>query len=89
MAERYLKDHSLAQLYDLVLIPALTMAEHDRHKGALDPVREEFLYLSMKEMLAELPDYSLKSEPAVDSESPMEPQAAMEPKPEWPAGRVI
>src|SRR5438270_2305487 len=35
VADHYLKDHSLVQLYDSVLIPALTMAEHDRHKGAL------------------------------------------------------
>ncbi len=82
VADRYLKDHSLAQLYDSVLIPALTMAEHDRHKGALDPAREQFLFLSLKEMLAELPDYSLKTEP-------VNTEAAMEPKTEWPAGRVI
>jgi predicted PurR-regulated permease PerM len=88
VADRYLKDHSLAQLYDLVLIPALIMAEHDRHKGALDPAREEFLFLSTKEMLAELPDYSLKSEP-VNTEAAMETQAAMETKTEWPAGRAI
>jgi hypothetical protein len=81
VADRYLKNHSLSQLYDSVLIPALTMAEHDRHKGALDPAREEFFFLSMKEMLAELPDYSLKD--------PVNMEGAMEPKAEWPAGRVI
>jgi hypothetical protein len=62
------------------------MAEHDRHKGALDPAREEFLFLSMKEMLAELPDYSLKD--PVKTEAALEP-LAMEPKAEWPAGRAI
>jgi predicted PurR-regulated permease PerM len=86
VADRYLKEHSLTQLYDQVLIPALTMAEHDRHKGALDTVREEFLFLSMKEMLAELPDDSLKITPP-NAEAAVEP--AMESKPEWPAGRVI
>jgi predicted PurR-regulated permease PerM len=49
----YLKEHSLMELYDSVMIPALTKAEHDRHKGALEPTREEFLFLSMKEMLGE------------------------------------
>jgi predicted PurR-regulated permease PerM len=86
VADRYLKEHTLAQLYDSVLIPALTMAEHDRHKGALDAVREEFLFLSMKEMLAELPDDSLKSTPS-NGDAPA--VAAKAPKAEWPAGRVI
>ncbi len=35
------------QLYDAVIIPALTMAEQDRHKGALDPEREEFLFTEL------------------------------------------
>jgi predicted PurR-regulated permease PerM len=79
VADQYLKDHSLAQLYDAVLIPALTMAEHDRHKGALDPAREEFLFLSMKEMLTELADTPIK--PGLE--------AAPELTPAWPAGRAI
>ncbi|MGA3236851.1 MAG: AI-2E family transporter [Bryobacteraceae bacterium] len=86
VADRYLKEHTLTQLYDSVLIPALTMAEHDRHKGALDAVREEFFFLSMKEMLAELPDDALKSAPP-NMEAAAE--TAAPPKPEWPAGRVI
>ncbi len=90
VAERYLKEHSLAELYDLVLIPALILAEHDRHKGALSPAREEFLFLSMKEMLAELPGYSLKSAPAA-TEAIVEPvmEPAAEPTAEWLAARVI
>lgn len=53
VVDHYLVDHSLSQLYDSVLVPALTLAEQDRHKGALDASREEFLFLSVKEMLAE------------------------------------
>jgi len=30
------------------------MAEQDRHKGAIEPGRKEFLYLSIREILAEL-----------------------------------
>jgi predicted PurR-regulated permease PerM len=71
VADRYLKEHSLVQLYDSVLIPALTMAEHDRHKDALYPAREEFLFLSIKEMLAELSENSPRSEP-VDTETASE-----------------
>ena len=35
LAETYLKDHSLGELYDNVIVPALVLAEHDRHRGAL------------------------------------------------------
>ncbi|HEY6340219.1 MAG TPA: hypothetical protein VIY49_01895 [Bryobacteraceae bacterium] len=41
-------------MYDAVIIQAMTMAEHDRHKGALDPEREEFLFLTVREMVADL-----------------------------------
>ena len=82
----YLKEHSLTQLYDSVLIPALTLAEQDRHKGELDPAREEFLFLSVKEMLAELSENTLKAEPVNTEAAPVNTEAA---KPELPPGRVI
>jgi hypothetical protein len=47
------KGRPLVELYDSVLIPALSMAEQDRHKGALDIAREEFLFLSINEMIVE------------------------------------
>jgi hypothetical protein len=53
VANQYRKENSLAQLYDAVMIPALTMAEEDRHKGALDSAREEFLFLTIREMIAD------------------------------------
>jgi hypothetical protein len=64
VAETYLKDNSLLQLYDAVIVPALTLAEQDRHKGALDPRREEFLFLSIKELLVEFSEKTLKSDAA-------------------------
>ena len=59
--DSYLNEHSLLELCDSVLIPALTLAEHDRHKGALDQDREEFLFLSVKEMLAELAERAARA----------------------------
>jgi predicted PurR-regulated permease PerM len=53
----YLKARPLVELNDAVLIPALSMAEMDRHKGAIDAVREEFLFLSVNEMIAEFAEY--------------------------------
>lgn len=66
VAEQYRTEHSLAQLYDSVIIPAVTMAERDRHKGALDPEREEFLFLTVREMMA---DFAEKSDAAPPCQS--------------------
>ena len=59
MADLYLREHSLSQLYDGVIMPALTMAEQDRHKGALDRAREEFVFMSVKEMVVEFSEKAL------------------------------
>ena len=74
VAEEYLKDKSLLQLYDGVILPTLALAEQDRHKGAIDSDREGFLFLSLREMLAEFAEKSEK-----DVERPI---------PE-PAGRIL
>lgn len=57
IATTFLKSHSLMSLYDQVLIPALTLAEQDRHKGALNETRESFLFLSVSEIISELAVY--------------------------------
>ncbi len=67
VADAYLREKSLAQLYDGVIIPALTVAEQDRHKGALDSTREEFLFLSIREMLVE---FSERTPPGRNPEAP-------------------
>ena len=53
IVDEYRKEGGLVELYDKVLLPALAMAESDRHKGALTSAREEFVFLSVREMLAE------------------------------------
>jgi predicted PurR-regulated permease PerM len=57
IATTFLKSHPLISLYDQVLIPALTLAEQDRHKGALNETRESFLFLSVSEIISELAVY--------------------------------
>ena len=54
--ELFLKDRSLVELYDAVIIPALSMAEEERHRGVLDEARENFLIQSINEFIAELAD---------------------------------
>ncbi|MGA8433154.1 MAG: AI-2E family transporter [Candidatus Sulfotelmatobacter sp.] len=57
IATTFLKSHPLMSFYDQVLIPALTLAEQDRHKGALNETRESFLFLSVSEIISELAVY--------------------------------
>ena len=56
IAEGFLSNHPLADLYDVVLLPALSLAERDRHQGALDEVRASFVFQCANELLAELSD---------------------------------
>jgi len=56
---QFMKGRPLVELYDSVLIPALGLAEQDRHRGAIDAAREEFLFLSVNEMIAEFAEYQL------------------------------
>ena len=60
IADKYLEGRPLVDLYDQVLLPALSLAEQDRHKGALDSVRASFLFQSATELIAELAEYRLK-----------------------------
>jgi predicted PurR-regulated permease PerM len=54
VADQFLKDRPLVDLYELVIIPALILAEQERHRGTLEAAREEFIFLSLNEMIAEL-----------------------------------
>jgi predicted PurR-regulated permease PerM len=53
LAESYLKSKTLIELYDDVLIPALEMAEQDRHDNRLEENRVRFLYGTTRELIDE------------------------------------
>jgi hypothetical protein len=70
IVSQFLKGKSLVELYDSVLIPALSMAEQDRHKGAIDSAREEFLFLSVNEMVAEFSEYQAEESASGPASAP-------------------
>jgi len=70
IAAEFLERHSLLELYDRVVLPALVLSEQDRHKGVLDSVHGSWLYQSVTELVAELTDYQ---------RPPEGPEAAPEP----------
>jgi predicted PurR-regulated permease PerM len=81
IADLFLKERPLIELYDSVLIPALALAEQDRHKGALDQAREEFLFLNIGEMIAEFRER--------DTDEEDDPEPARSTVRQSSAGRVI
>lgn len=54
--EEYRRNMPLERLYDTVLLPALALAEQDRHRGLLDDRRQVFIRRSMRELVEELGD---------------------------------
>src|SRR5580692_4688773 len=54
--ELHLKENNLEELYSTVLIPALSLAEQDRHRNELDEEKQNFIYQSTREIIEELAD---------------------------------
>ena len=64
VAERYLKQHSLPELYDEVLVPALAMAERDYLRGTIDEEKQGFILQGLRMMTEELAEYGGDAAPA-------------------------
>ncbi len=56
LAREYRKEHSLEHVYSEILLPAIGLAERDRHGGLLEEDRELFLRTSMRDVIDELGD---------------------------------
>ncbi len=85
IVDAFLKDGSLIELYDSVLVLALSLAEQDRHNGMIDATREEFLFLSINEMIAEFAE--LPPSPVRSEEQSGDAESA--PAPATSNGRII
>jgi len=77
--EEYLKDHSLEELYDSVVVPALALAEQDRHHDDLDAITEQFICQSTKELLEELADKTREADTAAQEGATEEERTALPP----------
>jgi hypothetical protein len=54
LAREFIKGKSLEELEDQVIVPALTLAEADRHRGCLDEQREQFILQSTRSIIQQL-----------------------------------
>jgi predicted PurR-regulated permease PerM len=69
----YLKNRTLQELYSDVVIPALGLAEHDRHRNVLDEETQQFIQESTKEIVAELGNTPSSSQTETATETGTEP----------------
>lgn len=60
IAENYLKENPIGSFYDSVLIPALAMAEQDRHLNSLDATTADFISQSTRDLIEELGERPLE-----------------------------
>jgi cell division septation protein DedD len=79
--DELLKTMSLEDVYDQVLIPALAMAEEDRHRERLDEQRHKFIRQSMRDLIEELGDRTRAEEARATAARTVE---AAQGKPEAP-----
>jgi hypothetical protein len=56
LLHEYRKEKGLESVYDQVMIPALAMAEKDRHTGKLNAEQETFIRQAMRDLIEELGD---------------------------------
>jgi predicted PurR-regulated permease PerM len=56
LAEEYANEHGLAALHGAVLVPALALAEQDRHRGAIDEARERFVFDTVRRIIEDVED---------------------------------
>jgi predicted PurR-regulated permease PerM len=54
LAEKQVQESGLIAFFDSVLLPALAMAERDRHHGELEPHRERFILETARHLVEEL-----------------------------------
>jgi hypothetical protein len=64
IAEAQLREKSLESLYETVLIPALRLAEEDRHTDALGEQTSEFICQSTRELIDDLGDRVVRQDSA-------------------------
>ena len=82
ITERFLDEgRSLVELYDTVLVPALSLTEEERHQGALDAVRSNFIFLSVGELVALLSEHDEAGAPKREKSARTLLMESLKPKP--------
>ena len=74
VAEKYLEQNSLENLYESVLIPALRLAEEDRHIDVLGDRSAEFISQCTRELIDDLGDHIHPDSEKAENDSGVRPE---------------
>jgi predicted PurR-regulated permease PerM len=88
LAKYYLKSAPLVKFYDEILIPALVMAERDRHAGELNDEQERFVREAAEDLVDELGETASAAEADVESEDGVASAAKRDDK-STPPARIL
>jgi predicted PurR-regulated permease PerM len=77
VADSYLQDKTLGNLYEEVLIPALRLAEEDRHSDTLGDRSADFISQSTRELIDDLGDRSQRRQSGIEQEERSEDAPAV------------
>jgi len=78
-AKDYLKTHSLRELYDEVFLGSLLLGERDRHRGALDTERQQFVISALRDVIDDLPEHLVETAAAASKADAKEALGTPEP----------
>jgi predicted PurR-regulated permease PerM len=76
LVEQYVREQSLDEVYDEVLMPSLALARLDRRRGELTPEDESFIFQSVRDVLEDLAVTRLDAEFRAVDASRAAPEAA-------------
>lgn len=85
VAEEYANEHGLLALHQDVIIPALGLAEQDRHRGVIDEARERFVFDTVRKIIEDVEDRKAMKEAAQRKKEEGERKQEGEAKPAVPA----
>ena len=76
LSEEYANEHGLLALHEAVVIPALGLAEQDRHRGVIDEARERFVFDTVRKIIEDVEDRKAMKEEAQRKKEEGESQEA-------------
>ena len=82
LAEEYVAETGLAAVYEDVLVPALTLAERDRHNGTLSDERAQFVFDSMRTLIEDLSEPVAERADTSESGLELRPENRLDPSDE-------